>query len=487
MRDKELPRWQSWARFRFSVIGGLLSSPPPSGELQGQLRELAEKIYQHPFRPEQLRLGFSSIERWYYRAKDATDPVAALGTKARSDCGRRQALSPELETALFEQYRQYPRWSVQLHHDNLTVVAAQRPELGAVPSYQSLRRRMREKGWVRRAEPAKPTEGQSRAARRRETREIRSFEATHVHALWHLDFHQARLKVLDQAGLWHTPVALAIVDDRSRLCCHLQFYLAETAENLVHGLTQAFLKRGLPRALLTDNGSAMLAEETRQGLARLGIEQKNTLPYSAYQNGKQEVFWAQLEGRLLELLRGVEPLSLAFLNKSAQAWIEQDYHRRKHREIDSAPLERMLAGPCVSRPAVALDLLRQAFCRQVSRSQRRSDGTVTVEGIRYEVPSRFRHLPRLALRYPGWDKSRLLLVDERTGSPLAHLLPLDKEQNASAKRRVLEPIGQCALSTPADKSQIPALLEQWMAEYAATGLPPAYLPKDEIKESADHD
>ena len=27
----------------------------------------------------------------------------------------------------------------------------------------------------------------------------------------------------------------------------------------------------------------MLAEETRQGLSRLGIEQKNTLPYSAYQ------------------------------------------------------------------------------------------------------------------------------------------------------------------------------------------------------------
>jgi transposase InsO family protein len=345
---------------------------------------------------------------------------------------------------------------------------------------------MLEKGWVRRAEPAKPTEGQSRAARRRESREIRSFEASHVHALWHLDFHQARLKVLDQAGRWHTPVALAIVDDRSRLCCHLQFYLAETAENLVHGLTQAFLKRGLPRALLTDNGSAMLAEETRQGLARLGIEQKNTLPYSAYQNGKQEVFWAQLEGRFLELLRSVESLNLALLNQAAQAWVEQDYHRRRHREIDSSPLERMLAGPLVSRPAPALDLLHQAFCRQISRNQRRSDGTVTVEGIRYEVPSRFRHLPRLTLRYPSWDKSRLLLCDEKTGSPLAPLLPLDKAQNASGKRRVLEPMEVCA-STPAEKPAFPALLRQWLADYAATGLPPAYLPKDEIEEDTVHD
>lgn len=486
MRDQDLPGWQLWAQFRFSVIGGLLSSPPQSGELQERLQELAEKSYQHPLRPGPLRLGFSTIERWYYQAKEAADPIAALGRKLRSDCGWQWALSPQLLAVLEEQYRLYPRWSVQLHRDNLAAVVAEQPSLGSVPSYQSVRRRMVEKGWIRRAEPAKPTEGQSRAARRRESREIRSFEASHVHALWHLDFHQARLKILDSAGRWHTPVALAILDDRSRLCCHLQFYLAETAENLVHGLTQAFLKRGLPRALLTDNGAAMLAEETRQGLARLGIEQKNTLPYSAYQNGKQEVLWAQLEGRLLELMRSVETLDLAFLNQAAQAWVEQDYHRREHREIGSSPLERMLSGPCVSRPAPDRDALRLAFSRQVCRIQRRSDGTVTVEAIRYEVPSRFRHLPRLVLRYPGWDRSRLLLVDERTGSPLAQLLPLDKAKNASGQRRVLAPT-ETSAPAPAAKPELPALLRSWLCDYAATGLPPAYLPKDEIEQESDHD
>jgi len=33
----------------------------------------------------------------------------------------------------------------------------------------------------------------------------------------------------------------------------------------VHGFSQAILKRGLPRALLTDHGSAMIAAETRRG------------------------------------------------------------------------------------------------------------------------------------------------------------------------------------------------------------------------------
>jgi len=87
---------------------------------------------------------------------------------------------------------------------------------------------------------------------------------------------------------------LGVIDDHSRLACHLQWYLDETAASLIHGLSQAFMKRGLPRALMTDNGAAMLAEETTGGLARLGILHQTTLPYSPYQNAKQEAFWAAL-------------------------------------------------------------------------------------------------------------------------------------------------------------------------------------------------
>jgi len=217
--------------------------------------------------------------------------------------------------------------------------------------------------------------------------------------------------------------------------------------------------------------------------------QETTLPYSAYQNGKQEVFWAQLEGRLLELLRGVTPLRLAFLNQAAQAWVEQDYHRRAHRELGTTPLARMLAGPDVSRPAPPLDALRLAFTRQVTRTQRRSDGTVVVDGVRYEVPSRFRTLLTLTLRSPGWDQSELVLMDPRSGQPLARLLPQDKAGNAAGHRRALEPMAALATppGPPVDADPLPALLRQWLADYAATGLPPAYLPKDEVAGEDRHD
>jgi transposase InsO family protein len=48
-------------------------------------------------------------------------------------------------------------------------------------------------------------------------------------------------------------------------------------------LSQAFQKRDLPRSILYDNGSAMIAAETEQGLSRLGILFENTLPFSPFQ------------------------------------------------------------------------------------------------------------------------------------------------------------------------------------------------------------
>jgi transposase InsO family protein len=80
-----------------------------------------------------------------------------------------------------------------------------------------------------------------------------------------------------------TRFALAILDDHSRLCCHAQSYLSETAVDLVHRLPQAIQKRGLPRPLLTDNDPSMVAEERTEGLLRLRIVHERTLPYSPYQ------------------------------------------------------------------------------------------------------------------------------------------------------------------------------------------------------------
>lgn len=131
----------------------------------------------------------------------------------------------------------------------------------------------------------------------------------------------------------------------------------------------------------------------------------------------------------------------------------------------------------VARKVPDSETLQLAFTRRRVRTPRRSDATVSVTGIRYELPVRFAHLPSVVLRAPGWDKSWVMLVDAKTDAPLARLLPQDKHANASGRRRVIS--SQSLPTHPFDIQEEPALLQQWIADYAASGLPPAYLPKEE--------
>jgi len=114
---------------------------------------------------------------------------------------------------------------------------------------------------------------------------------------------------------------------------------------------------------------------------------------------------------------------------------------------------------------------------QVARKQRTSDGTLTVASVRYEIPSAYRTLLRPIVRVARWDLSTIDLVDPRRGVHLATLFPIDKERNADRRRRALADPSLGATAQPAPKpTGIAPLLRQLMAEYAATGLPPAYLP-----------
>ncbi len=66
------------------------------------------------------------------------------------------------------------------------------------------------------------------------------------------------------------------------------------------------------------------------------------------------------------------------------------------------------------------------------------------------------------------------LVDPRTGTLLSPLHPVDKAQNAEGRRRPLDPVA--AAPAPVAPSGMAPLLRQLLQEYAATGLPPAYIP-----------
>jgi transposase InsO family protein len=472
------------AEFRFSVIGGLLSSPPESGNLKRELQKLADKTWQHPISGKPHRYSVATIERWYYGARrKKRNPLQALIAKSRIDQGVSTLLNPELNEKWQALYEDHPHWSKQLLFDNFKAWATsfRVPPLTHVPSYSTMRRFSIQNGLVRTAKPkcredGTPLESSVASIARKTGIEVRSFESPYVGGLWHLDFHTGSRAILLESGDWVRPQILAILDDCSRLGCHAQWYLCESTESLVHGFSQAIQKRGRPRSLMSDRGSAMMSEEFTQGLLRLSISHDPTLEYSPYQNGKSEKFWAQIEGRLLPMLEEVKGLTLNQLNELTQVWIESEYNQRLHTEIGCTPISKFANTKSVLFDSPGSEELRFAFVKEISRRQRRTDGTVSIEGVRFEVPSAYRHHSRILIQYPSWNLSQVQLVDQKTEQPIAKLLPLDKQKNASGKRKAND-LHRPVHGGKVPMEQLPPQMQKLVRERERASLPPAYLPQ----------
>lgn len=466
-----------WARFRLQVLGELLQHPPTvRGERQRRLQDLAEQTWTHPLTGAPLRLGYSTIARWYDKARRAADPVAALTRKPRSDSGTNRVVDGAFAAELRDLYTAHPQWTAQLLYDN--AVAARRRSAAeatcpaTVPSYQSVRRYMRACGMVRRRRlDGSGTDRAVAAERRFVRREVERFECTHVGALVHWDFHQCSRTVRDAAAGLIRPRLLAFLDDRSRLILHAQWYAQETARVTVHGFVQSSVKHGLPRAVMSDNGAAMRAAELSEGFDRLGVAHRFTQVYSPYQNGKMECFWAQVEGRLLAMIGRRMTLDLKELNRLTAAWLHEDYQHRVHAATRATPLARFVDGPSVMRPAWRWEAMAQAFTTRISRSVRRTVGTVSVAGVDFDLPPAWRHHERVCVRIARWDLSQAWLCDPRTDDIVARLLPADPEARSDGRRRrrvVEEDVAAAdAMDASASTEDYPPLLRDCVDRFSA--------------------
>ena len=92
-------------------------------------------------------------------------------------------------------------------------------------------------------------------------------------------------------------------------------------------------------------------------------------------------------------------------------------------------------------------------------------------------------MKHMTIRYAAWELSTIHMVDPETSVILAPLYPQNKSANANGLRKQRQ-------STSGTKPQQQTLffnetspyLKKLMSEYAATGRPQGYIPKDEIGE-----
>jgi putative transposase len=484
-----------WATFRLMVLGDLLQHPPQfRGDRRRRIQALAGQTWVHPRTHGPWRLGYSTIARWYDSARHQADPVRALRRQVRKDRGAWRAMSEAVGQRIQAFHASHPEWSAQIIYDNVAAayrreahVAATSPAV-IMPSYQTVRRYMRRLGLVRHhRRDASGTEQAIRSERRFSRFEVDRYECTHAGALVHWDFHTGSVQLANAAGQFYRPLLIAFVDDYSRMVLHAQWYAEETARVMVHSFAQACAKYGLPRALYNDNGSAMRAAEVTEGLARLGIEHHFTRVYAPCQNGKCERFWGQVEGRLLAMVRPIAGLDLPGLNRLTAAWLAEEYARRPHQTTGIAPLDRWTQGPSVMRPSWAWDDVIRAFTMQVRRRVRRSVGTVSCNGVEFDLPSAYRHLEQVTVRVARWDLSRALLTDTRTDTIIATMQPSDPAARSDGRRRprAHQPASQAAqaapgatapsLPDPAGGSALPPLLAEIMDRFALRDGPAGML------------
>jgi len=466
--------------FRYGIISELLSRPPELGGLATRLREMSKKTYVKPWNNEPVTISVRTLERWYFAARKNLRPSEILQPKLRADRGESRSLTEEHKSNLTDFRLKYPSWSIQLMYDNFVLI----PFKINAPSYSTVLRYFHHLGFF----------SNKSIGKKNKKKEVRSFEVEYVGQLWHMDFHKGSRMITNEKGEYQQAICMAIIDDKSRLICHAQWFVNETAEVLVHGFIQAILKRGLPRTFYTDNGSAMKAEELTAGLAVLSIKQEKTLPYSPYMNGKQESFWQPLEGRLMKMLPKYKRLSLDVLNAVTQAWVEQDYHVKIHSEINEKPLDRFFNSKDVLRASPEYNYLKHSFRMIIERTVRKTDATITIDGIRFQIPQCYAHMDSILLRYARWDLGEAEILCSDTQKSLCLIYPLNKLANSTAIRKdIEEKLTIQQVPTIEDENefldlknhQLPPLLAHCLEKYAKQYPLSGYIPLQKKEKKTD--
>lgn len=395
------------ATFRFGVIHELVNRTDLDwGEQQRLIRDACSKRWSIPF-SDKTRVSHTTILRWMQLYKKSNGKLESLYPFDRSDRGKSRAMPEETVLSLIALREELPRLTIGK-------LIAKMEERGLVSAGVRLNpstvyRLFNHHGLV------KPE--------REKAEDRRKFEAELANDIWQSDvMHGPMVKVGDKM---RKAYLIALIDDHSRLIVYGGFYLSEGLDCYVDGFEKALLRRGLPRKLYVDNGSAFRSHHLEQVCASLGIALIHARPYKPQGKGKIERFFRSVRE---DFLAGFEGKTLEELNGAFSDWLESVYHERKHTSTGQTPFERFTSKMECLRPAP--DNLKDHF-RKLVRRRVAKDRTVTLEGKLFEAPVCLIG-KQVELLYHKEDEGR---VEIRCGgSSYGFLKAVDLHVNSRVKR-----------------------------------------------------
>jgi transposase InsO family protein len=378
------------------LIAQLVHDPPPRGQQERRLREIAAKSYRIPG-STRTRVSVTTLRRYLkaYRERG----FDALRPSPRADRGKPRAFPRQVLDQAIALREEQPSRTTQTLVDILERdedLALDRPV-----NVHTLTTHLRQRGKTRRL-------------LRQDVKVHRRFERQHVNDLWQGDaMFGPWLPDPDRPGKKRRTHLFCFLDDHSRLVPFAQFFFDEALPRMERVLKVGILRRGLPKAIYVDNGMVYSSTQFGAACATLGIQRIKTAPYSPQAKGKQERFFATLRAQFLPEVQVSDIATLSELNESLWAWLERIYHRHVHSEIKQTPLDRYVAGLEHVRP-VDPETLRLAFLWREKRKVRRN-ATISFQSNIYQVD------PSLAgrtiwLHFDPFDLSRVeLYLDEADG------------------------------------------------------------------------
>ena len=350
------------AVFRFGVIADFITGAPlERGEKQRLLEEKSARRWNIPF-SNRTYIGQGTIRDWIRKYQESGGQLESLCPKGREDKGRSRSIDEETAANLRCLREEMPKATL----DTLAQTMRQRRLItpGTRLNKSNVWRYLTEHGLMPEAQALEV--------------DRRRYEAEHPNDLWQSDvMHGPKVLVEDKR---RKSYLIAFIDDHSRLVPHAAFYRSENLSSFLHAFEKALLKRGLPRKLYVDNGSAYRSRQLEHVCASLAIALIHAKAYQPQGKGKIERLFRTVRSQFLPT---VSPdASFSELNEAFRQWLAA-YHHRRHSATGTTPLDRFSQGmECIRNPP---ENLRDHF-RIVVRRTVAKDRTVTIDGRLFEAP-----------------------------------------------------------------------------------------------------
>jgi len=237
----------------------------------------------------------------------------------------------------------------------------------------------------------------------------RSFEMEHINELWEADIMDGLFIKAENKMTY----LFAFIDDHSRLLTHAQFYYDEKLPRLEDCLKKAILKRGIPKAIYTDNGKVFISNHFKRICAELGIKLIHHLPYSPQSKAKIERAFYTFQKKFLIEARGANITSIAKLNSYFHAWLSICYQRVIHSVTGQTPLDRFTDGmkKTVVRKVESLEDITEIFLYRQERKVNKALGTVSIYKNIYRLNEVSLLGKTVSVRYDPFDLSKVYIYD----------------------------------------------------------------------------